>query len=64
MGGDRAPQDPVRGALLARKRGHAITLVGDEAFVRPLLDKARDVPVVHAPQTVQMADAATAPLRW
>ncbi len=63
MGGDRAPQDPVRGALLARKRGHAITLVGDEAFVRPLLDKARDVPVVHAPQTVQMADAATAPLR-
>jgi glycerol-3-phosphate acyltransferase PlsX len=38
-------------------------LVGDEAFVRPLLDRAGDLPVVHAPQTVTMADAATAPLR-
>ena len=63
MGGDRAPQEPVRGALLARRNGHAVSLVGDEAFVRPLLDRARDVGVVHAPQTIQMADAATAPLR-
>lgn len=63
MGGDRAPQEPVRGALSARRNGHAVALVGDEAFVRPLLDRAQDVAVVHAPQTVQMADAATAPLR-
>jgi len=63
MGGDRAPQEPVGGALQARRKGHAVTLVGDEAFVRPLLDRARDLRVVHAPQTVQMADAASAPLR-
>lgn len=63
MGGDRAPQEPVRGALLARKRGRRVSLVGDEAFVRPLLDRARDVTLVHAPQTVAMDDAASAPLR-
>ncbi len=63
MGGDKAPQEPVRGALLARRRGRSICLVGDEAFVRPLLDRATDVSVVHAPQTVQMGDTAIAPLR-
>ncbi len=63
MGGDSAPQEPVRGALLALRRGRSVCLVGDEAFVHPLLDRAPDIPIVHAPQTVSMDDAATAPLR-
>ena len=59
MGGDHAPDVVVHGAVqAARQFGHAITLVGDEARIRPLLAQydAAGLPItlVHASQVVEM----------
>ncbi len=61
MGGDRAPGVVVEGALLACQKGQGpVTLVGDEAAVRAVLDRlgAGDAPidVVHASETIGMAE--------
>ncbi|MBV8154542.1 MAG: phosphate acyltransferase PlsX [Candidatus Eremiobacteraeota bacterium] len=66
MGGDHAPEEIVAGALLAAaEAGVAITLVGDETRVRPLLTgpSAGCVAVVHAPEAVPMDQHASAALR-
>jgi phosphate acyltransferase len=66
MGGDHAPAEVVAGALLAAQESNAeIVLVGDEARVRALLDgpAATRVRVVHAPESVPMAQSASAALR-
>jgi phosphate acyltransferase len=64
MGGDHAPKEPVAGALLAAADGIDVILVGDEAVLRPHLDRAGvDLPVVHAPTVVGMADHPTRSLR-
>ncbi len=57
MGGDHAPDEIVAGAILADREGlgHMI-LVGDEARLRPLLEKAgaTKIEVVHAPSAIAM----------
>ncbi len=64
MGGDHAPRETIHGALEAMGRGVDVVLVGDEAVLRPLLDEAKsDLPVVHAPETIEMADDPAAAIR-
>ena len=64
MGGDHAPGEIVHGALDAVARGADVVLVGDEAAIRPLLAAAgAELPVVHAPETIGMADDPTAAIR-
>lgn len=64
MGGDHAPSAPVAGALAAAAQGVDVVLVGDEAQIRPLLDKAgSDLSVVHAPTVIGMGDHPTRSLR-
>lgn len=59
MGGDHAPHETVAGAVdYARASGHTVILVGIEEVVRAELAKhdiaGLDLPVVHAPDTLQM----------
>ena len=67
MGGDHAPEEIVAGALLAAQEFDDVqlTLVGDEALVRPLLHgKGADrIAVVHAPEAVPMDQHASQALR-
>lgn len=69
MGGDNAPEAPVRGAVLAaRQFGEQIVLVGPEDRIRALLaaDGAADTPgisIVHAPDVVDMHDDPATVLR-
>lgn len=61
MGGDNAPHEPVRGAVLAaRTYGCAITLVGVASVVEAELARYRtgglDVQVVHAPEVIAMEE--------
>ena len=67
MGGDHAPAEIVAGALLAvREYSNVdVTLVGDEAAVRPLLHGpgADKITVVHAPEAVPMDQGASQALR-
>lgn len=66
MGGDHAPEEIVAGALLAaREDWGELTLVGDEARVRPLLQGpgAEKITVVHAPENVPMDMHASQALR-
>ena len=60
MGGDFAPRETVAGALLARKAGVAVVLVGDEARLREeLAAQGGELPVVHAADVIGMHDQAT-----
>jgi phosphate acyltransferase len=67
MGGDNAPGELVRGALLALAEypSLAITLVGREEVVREHLGSATSerLDVVDAREVVDMTDTALAPLR-
>ncbi|MDX1661535.1 MAG: phosphate acyltransferase PlsX, partial [Gemmatimonadota bacterium] len=68
MGGDHAPETPVRGALSALDRaedGLAVVLVGDEERVRPLVGAADPdrIRLVHAPQVVGMDEPPVAAVR-
>ena len=63
MGGDLAPQAPVRGALMARKEyGCEITLVGKEEVIRKILEQdgigqlPPGVDIVNATQTIEICD--------
>ena len=63
MGGDFGPRPNVSGALhaLAASPDLSLTLVGDEAQLRPLLDAAGDYPadrltVLHSPDVVGMKE--------
>ncbi len=62
MGGDRAPQQMVLGALDAIERGVDVVLVGDESTLEAELEAAGGIlPIVHAPEVIDMAeDPATA----
>lgn len=60
MGGDRAPQVTVRGALLAAREGVEVVLVGDEEVLRAELRRlGGSLPLVHAPDAIRMEDQAT-----
>jgi glycerol-3-phosphate acyltransferase PlsX len=66
MGGDHAPEEIVAGAILAAQEDWAeLTLVGDEARVRPLLQGAgsEKIALVHAPENVPMDMHASQALR-
>ena len=65
MGGDFAPQQTVLGAIDAAARGVDVVLVGDEAIMRSELEKASgpDLPIVHASETIGMADDPAAAIR-
>jgi glycerol-3-phosphate acyltransferase PlsX len=57
MGGDRAPEEIVLGAMLANLEGTArIALVGNHDVIAPLLvgDGAKDIEIVHADSHVPM----------
>ena len=67
-GGDYAPQQPVRGAVLAaRELRCAIILAGPEALVRAELAKhataGLDITVVDAPETIGMEEAPAQAVR-
>jgi len=69
MGGDRGPAELVSGALLAMRDADVeVTLVGDEAVLRPILHQqgASEGPrlgVAHASQVVEMHDNAVDAIR-
>src|SRR6202140_1730335 len=69
MGGDYAPTEIVKGALLAAKEYPVkILLVGKEEVVRKELEAAapelpRNIEVVDAREVIEMDDTAIAPLR-
>jgi glycerol-3-phosphate acyltransferase PlsX len=66
MGGDHAPEEIVAGAILAAQDGWGdLTLVGDEARIRPLLQGpgSESIAVVHAPECVPMDMHASQALR-
>lgn len=57
MGGDRAPEEIVRGAVDASRNGTDVVLVGDAARIERLVAEAgSDLAVVHAGEVIEMAD--------
>ena len=57
MGTDQGPAEILAGAVLAAEAGHDVVLVGREEVVEPELREAgADLPVVHAPEVVEMHD--------
>jgi glycerol-3-phosphate acyltransferase PlsX len=64
MGGDHAPLEIVRGSVEAARDGVDVVLVGDEARIRPLLERFdADLPVVHAGEVIGMEQDASRALR-
>ena len=65
MGGDNAPDEIVAGAILAlRDGGVRLSLVGDEARIRPLLGADADaIDVVHTAGEIAMEAPAAQALR-
>ena len=64
MGGDNAPYAIVKGAEAAwREQIAEPVLVGDEQRIRPLLDAASKIEVVHTPTYVEMRESPSSALR-
>jgi glycerol-3-phosphate acyltransferase PlsX len=67
MGGDHAPHEIVKGALIAAREDPAvhIILVGREEAIRHQLgaEMPSNVEIVHADEVVEMDDTALAPIR-
>ncbi len=67
MGGDHAPEEIVRGAILASRSCRSeLILVGNESRIRPLLQAdppEREIQVVHTDDTISMDDPAGPSLR-
>lgn len=64
MGGDHAPRQLVLGALDAAASGVDVVLVGDAASLRLELEAAGgDLPIVDAPERVEMGDDPAAAVR-
>ena len=66
MGGDRAPDATVRGAILAHKaikQYGKVVLIGDKEVIRNKLDELEanrdDFEIVHAEQTIEMGENPT-----
>ena len=62
MGGDRAPEEVVKGALAAaRELGVGIVLVGDEAAIRAHLPASipSNIEIHHASQVIEMGESPT-----
>ena len=64
MGGDRAPAETVAGAVLAAADGVDVVLVGDEEILkRELAALSASLPIVHAPESIDMGDDPARALR-
>ncbi len=69
MGGDHAPDAIIGGAVsAARRHAFALLLVGDRAVVEDVLARSPgadgvDIQIAHAPDRVEMAEAASSALR-
>jgi glycerol-3-phosphate acyltransferase PlsX len=67
MGGDKAPQVPVAGAIEAARQGVGILLVGDEAALDKALAQHGDIPdgieIVHASDRIHSAEDAVKAVR-
>ncbi len=65
MGGDNAPEEIVAGAILAHREGGVdLTLVGDEARIRPLLgDASASIAVAHVAGEIPMDMPASQAMR-
>jgi phosphate acyltransferase len=69
MGGDHAPDAIIGGAIsAARRHGIALLLVGDQDVIQDVLARspgadAVDIQVAHAPERIEMAEAASSALR-
>ncbi|RDI95610.1 phosphate acyltransferase PlsX [Meiothermus sp. QL-1] len=60
MGGDRAPQVTVEGALKAQREGIPVVLVGQRAALEEELRRqGGELPIVEAPEYITMRDPAT-----
>lgn len=62
MGGDRAPEATVEGALAAARGGVQVALVGDRAVLEPVIARLGGAPaglrVVHASDAIEMGEHA------
>lgn len=57
MGGDRAPEEIIGGAVDASRNGVEVVLVGDKSRIEAITDaEGADLPVVHAGQVIEMDD--------
>ena len=70
MGGDRAPEEPVKGAVIARQMisgDDRVVLVGDEPAIRACLAKAEGpmdhIEIRHTDQAIGMDDQQVEALR-
>ncbi len=60
MGGDKMPQAAIEGAIMAAAEGIAVVLVGDEAILKPELEKrGSDLTVHHTADFFTMDDHAS-----
>lgn len=65
MGGDFAPQEVIKGAVEAQRRGASVVLVGPAATVQRGVDELEaQIPIVHADGIVRMDDSITHPRQW
>jgi glycerol-3-phosphate acyltransferase PlsX len=64
MGGDRVPTETVAGAVTARAEGIEVVLVGDRVWLEAeLAILGAAVPIVHAPETIEMGEDPARGLR-
>ena len=55
MGGDSAPKEVVKGAILAKENGVDVILSGDKALIETYLEGVK-IPVVDYPEVISMED--------
>ena len=68
MGGDRAPSEPVRGAVIVAAEGIHVLLVGDETILREELERQGSAPgagieIVHAAEVISSAEEGARAVR-
>lgn len=63
MGTDLGPAALVAGAVDAVRSGVSVLLVGDESVLRPLVPPGVALPVLHAAETIGMAEAPAVAVR-
>ena len=55
MGGDSAPQEIVKGAILAKEQGVEVILSGDKTLINNYLEGV-NIPVIDYPEVISMTD--------
>ena len=62
MGGDSAPQEIVKGAILAKEQGVDVILSGDKTLIETYLDGV-SIPIIDYPEVISMTDNPARALR-